>query len=135
MALRLTSIAMRVVHVISNLGLGGAETMLVRLVREQAGGTVEHAVISFLPGGVYAQTLRDLGAEVIELEGTRSLRSAALLRPLRRCAGARQAGPRAGLDVSRQRRRLAGGDRWAPAARRCCGASGRPWSASATTGR
>ena len=74
--------AMRVVHVISNLGLGGAETMLVRLIREQAGGTVEHAVISFLPGGVYAQTLRDLGVEVIELEGTRSLRSAALLRPL-----------------------------------------------------
>jgi glycosyltransferase involved in cell wall biosynthesis len=73
---------MRVVHIISNLGLGGAETMLVRLVREQAGGTVEHAVISFLPGGVYAQTLRDLGAEVIEFEGTRSLRSAALLRPL-----------------------------------------------------
>ena len=73
---------MRVVHVISNLGLGGAETMLVRLVRQQAGGTIEHAVISFLAGGVYTQTLRDLGVEVIELEGTRSLRSAALLRPL-----------------------------------------------------
>ena len=73
---------MRVVHVISNLGLGGAETMLVRLVRKQAGGGVEHAVVSFLPGGVYAAELRDLGVEVIELEGTRSFKSAALLRPL-----------------------------------------------------
>jgi len=73
---------MRVVHVISNLGLGGAETMLVRLVREQVGRTLSHSVISFLPGGAYAGTLRGLGAQVIELEGRRSLRSAALLRPL-----------------------------------------------------
>jgi glycosyltransferase involved in cell wall biosynthesis len=73
---------MRVVHVISNLGLGGAETMLVRLVREHAGKTTSHSVVSFLPGGVYAEVLRELGVEVIELEGQRSLKSAALLRPL-----------------------------------------------------
>ena len=73
---------MRVIHVISNLGIGGAETMLVRLVREHAGTTVSHSVVSFLPGGVYAPVLRELGVEVTELEGTRSLRSAALLRPL-----------------------------------------------------
>ena len=73
---------MRVVHVISNLGIGGAETMLVRLVREHAGTTLSHSVVSFLPGGVYAPVLRELGADVIELEGTRSLSAAALLRPL-----------------------------------------------------
>jgi glycosyltransferase involved in cell wall biosynthesis len=73
---------MRVVHVISNLGIGGAETMLVRLVREHVGKTLSHSVVSFLPGGVYAEVLRELGAEVIELEGQRSLKSAALLRPL-----------------------------------------------------
>lgn len=73
---------MRIVHVISNLGIGGAETMLVRLVREHAGKSTTHSVVSFLPGGVYAEVLRELGAEVVELEGQRSLRSAALLRPL-----------------------------------------------------
>lgn len=74
---------MRIVHVISNLGIGGAETMLVRLVRELTGkATTTHSVVSFLPGGVYAEVLRELGAEVIELDGQRSLRSAALLRPL-----------------------------------------------------
>ena len=46
---------MRVVHVISNLGFGGAETMLVRLVRQQVGTTLSHSVISFLPGGAYAR--------------------------------------------------------------------------------
>ena len=73
---------MRVIHVISNLGIGGAETMLVRLVREHAGTSLSHSVVSFLPGGEYAPVLRELGVEVTELEGTRSLRSAALLRPL-----------------------------------------------------
>src|SRR5262245_51994210 len=73
---------MRVVHVISNLGIGGAETMLVRLVCELKGKTVAHSVVSFLAGGVYVEVLRELGVEVIELEGTRSFRSAALLRPL-----------------------------------------------------
>ena len=73
---------MRVVHVISNLGIGGAETMLVRLLREHVGTSLSHSVVSFLPGGVTAEVLRELGAEVIELEGQRSLKSAALLRPL-----------------------------------------------------
>lgn len=73
---------MRIIHVISNLGIGGAETMLVRLIREHAGKSISHSVVSFLPGGVYAEVLRELGCEVVELEGQRSLRSAALLRPL-----------------------------------------------------
>ncbi len=73
---------MHIVHVISNLGIGGAETMLVRLVRELSGSGDRHTVVSFLPGGVYTEILRDLGTEVIELEGTRSLQSIALWRPL-----------------------------------------------------
>jgi glycosyltransferase involved in cell wall biosynthesis len=73
---------MRIVHVISNLGIGGAETMLVRLVREQAGKPISHSVVSFLPGGAYAEVLRELGTEVVELKGERSVRSANLLRPL-----------------------------------------------------
>jgi glycosyltransferase involved in cell wall biosynthesis len=73
---------MHIVHVISNLGIGGAETMLVRLIRELSAGADRHTVVSFLPGGVYTEVLRDLGSEVIELEGTRSLQSIALWRPL-----------------------------------------------------
>jgi glycosyltransferase involved in cell wall biosynthesis len=73
---------MHIVHVISNLGIGGAETMLVRLIRELSGSGDKHTVVSFLPGGEYNEVLRELGSEVIELEGTRSLQSIALWRPL-----------------------------------------------------
>ena len=126
---------MRVVHVISNLGLGGAETMLVRLVRQQAGTTPSHSVISFLPGGAYAETLRELGVQVIELEGRRSLRSAALLRPLG--AALARARPRtscrAGCTTATSL--LPWRRWWDIVARPCSGASGRPWSGSATIGR
>src|SRR5215510_423495 len=70
---------MHVVHIISNLGIGGAEIALMRLVRHQAGGPIRHSVISMLPGGPNAIRLREAGAEVIELPGTRSIAATRLL--------------------------------------------------------
>ena len=75
---------MRVAHLISGLGLGGAEGTLSSIVRQLAGNGIAHSVISMLPHGARAAVLRADGAEVIELEGARnSLRSLGLVRPLR----------------------------------------------------
>ena len=75
---------MRVAHLISGLGLGGAEGTLSGIVRQLAGNGIAHSVISMLPHGARAAVLRADGAEVIELEGARSsLASVRLVRPLR----------------------------------------------------
>lgn len=54
---------MHVVHIISGLGQGGAETVLHRLVTAPGGGVV-HTVISLSDEGVYGPRLRNAGVTV-----------------------------------------------------------------------
>jgi glycosyltransferase involved in cell wall biosynthesis len=54
-------------HVITTLGLGGAERMLSSLVTARPGADVTHSVASLVPGGAYASRLRDAGVPVTEL--------------------------------------------------------------------
>lgn len=71
----------RVVHVISNLGTGGAENMLLRLMETEAAASRagDHTVISLLSGGALADRIRALGVDLIELGASRSLKTALLL--------------------------------------------------------
>jgi glycosyltransferase involved in cell wall biosynthesis len=73
---------MRVVHVISNLGIGGAELSLCSLVERLSCKGVDHVVVSLLPGGVLRPRLEEAGARVIELDGRRGLGGVLLLREL-----------------------------------------------------
>lgn len=75
----------RVVHVISNLGTGGAENMLLRLLEREAEASRagEHAVISLLSDGALVPQVRALGVELHELGASRSLKTALLLPRLR----------------------------------------------------
>ncbi len=57
----------RILHVITSLGLGGAERMLSSLVTSDAREPVAHAVVSLIPGGAYAGRLREAGVPVTEL--------------------------------------------------------------------
>ena len=57
----------RVLHVITTLGLGGAERMLSSLVTARSPVDITHAVASLIPGGVYAGELREAGIPVTEL--------------------------------------------------------------------
>jgi len=71
----------RVVHVISNLGTGGAENMLLRLMENEAAASRagDHTVISLLSGGALADRIRSLGVDLVELGASRSLRTTLLL--------------------------------------------------------
>lgn len=71
----------RVVHVISNLGTGGAENMLLRLMETEAKASraCDHTVVSLLSGGALAERIRTLGVDLMELGASRSLRTALLL--------------------------------------------------------
>lgn len=64
---------MRIVHVISNLSIGGAENALCTLIETDSDSARDHVVISVLPGGVFADRLRENGTRVVELSATRSL--------------------------------------------------------------
>src|SRR4051794_4412366 len=57
----------RILHVITDLYLAGAETMLARLVAARPGLADETTVVSLLPDGFHAEGLRAAGATVIEL--------------------------------------------------------------------
>ena len=60
------SVPNRVLHIITDLGQGGAEAVLYRLI----GATTddfEHAVVSLHQEGVYGQPLRDRGVSVTAL--------------------------------------------------------------------
>jgi len=57
---------MRILHVITDLNVGGAETMLYRLVQEMAGR--EHRVVSLTGPGPIGDRLRRLGVETQALE-------------------------------------------------------------------
>lgn len=74
---------MRIVHLISNLGLGGAETSLSGLVEATRGIDAAHTVISMLPHGALRDRLERAGAKVIELRGKRGVRGALLLGSIR----------------------------------------------------
>ncbi|MEM8811183.1 MAG: glycosyltransferase [Pseudomonadota bacterium] len=69
----------RVVHLISNLGTGGAETMLLRLLRSESARASDHCVISLLSDGPLAADIRALGVDLVELGARRSLSAAGLL--------------------------------------------------------
>ncbi|UVO39196.1 glycosyltransferase [Bradyrhizobium arachidis] len=76
---------MRIVHVITGLGFGGAESSLCSLIEESQlrNRTLKHIVVSILSGGPLRLRLEQAGARVIELSGTRG---AAGLLAMRRLA-------------------------------------------------
>lgn len=57
----------RVLHVITGLGVGGAESMLAALVGARS-TRLEHFVASLSPNGFYATAIRDKGTPVTELD-------------------------------------------------------------------
>jgi glycosyltransferase involved in cell wall biosynthesis len=59
--------SLRVLHVITGLDVGGAETMLVALVSDSRRAGMSPSVVSLLPNGVLAPTLRRAGIELAEL--------------------------------------------------------------------
>lgn len=59
---------MRVLHVITALGVGGAERMLLKLLGARALSGYEQWVVSMLPGGAMAGPMRAAGAHVHELD-------------------------------------------------------------------
>lgn len=59
---------LRVLHVITGLGTGGAEMMLLKLVSEQPPGGIEHAVVSLDRDGTLAPRFRKAGVEVTSLD-------------------------------------------------------------------
>ena len=75
----------RVLHVITDLGQGGAEAVLYRLVGATRDG-FEHAVVSLHQDGVYGKPLRDRGVSVTALEMPRGRVTIGGLRMLRRIA-------------------------------------------------
>jgi len=58
---------MRITHVISNLGAGGAEMMLYRLVSVLARKQVQCNVISLMDGGIFGEKIQALGVPVTAL--------------------------------------------------------------------
>lgn len=59
---------MRVLHVITALGVGGAERMLLKLLAAPALARYEQQVVAMLPGGAMAEPMRATGARVHELD-------------------------------------------------------------------
>src|SRR5688572_14786274 len=59
---------MRVLHVITALGVGGAERMLLKLLEARALSGIEQRVVTMLPGGVLATSMRAAGVQVDELD-------------------------------------------------------------------
>ncbi len=58
---------MKILHVITSLGSGGAEGMLYRLI-QASNDTVEHSVICINKGGKYVSFLREAGIDVLVLD-------------------------------------------------------------------
>ena len=59
---------MRVLHVITALGVGGAENMLLKLLQAPGLSPVRQQVIAMLPGGAMAGACRATGAQVDEVD-------------------------------------------------------------------
>jgi glycosyltransferase involved in cell wall biosynthesis len=71
----------RVVHVTSGLGLGGAETMLYRLVRLlHRPGEQEHSIITLTDGSSFDFSSFGVPVEVVDLRGKGLFRGLAMLR-------------------------------------------------------
>jgi glycosyltransferase involved in cell wall biosynthesis len=66
----------RVLHVITGLGVGGAESMLVSLLTTH-NAELDQSVVSLMPDGFHATRLRDQGIAVDELDLHRPSRAAA----------------------------------------------------------
>ena len=73
---------LRILHVITGLNLGGAETWLVRLVAGLDRSRFDCRVVSLIPEGVLAAPLRKLGVQVESLGMSRGMPSLAALRQL-----------------------------------------------------
>ena len=65
-----------VMHVITSLDIGGAETMLARLVTGDGAGSVSHSVVSLKPGGALRASMEADGIVVRDLGIGRKLGSA-----------------------------------------------------------
>ena len=57
---------MKVLHIITSLGPGGAEGMLYRLIKSTS-NSIEHSVICLNKGGKYVSLMRDLNVDVLVL--------------------------------------------------------------------
>jgi hypothetical protein len=79
----------KVLHIITDLGQGGAEAVLYRLVTVTADG-FKHEVVSLHDEGVYAQPLRERGVSVTALGMPRGSLTIAALRRLQRLIAAYQ---------------------------------------------
>ena len=73
----------RVLHVITDLGQGGAEAVLYRLIGATSDG-FEHAVVSLHQEGVYGKPMRDRGISIAALGMARGRVTIEGLRQLRR---------------------------------------------------
>src|ERR1700709_631611 len=62
---------MKILHIISGLGVGGAEMLLLRLIRESNGDGTEHRVIVLSGHDALCGQVRSAGAQV-EILGMRS---------------------------------------------------------------
>lgn len=58
----------RVIHVISGLKVGGAETVLLRLIASSAGSPYTHTVVALTPGGGMRERFAAAGIDVLELD-------------------------------------------------------------------
>ena len=58
---------MRLLHVITALGVGGAENMLLKLLTARSLAHIDQRVVAMLPGGAMAASMRAVGAVVDEL--------------------------------------------------------------------
>ena len=58
----------RILHVIPDLGIGGAEMMLTQIITTQDLRQTEMMVVSLLPGGMYADQIRKAGGTIVELD-------------------------------------------------------------------
>ncbi len=71
---------MRILHVISNLMSGGAESMLTKVIEATQGPDFEHVVVTFIEGGLFADRLATCGVRIIGLGQERGHPARALLR-------------------------------------------------------
>ncbi len=75
---------MRILHVITGLGSGGAENMLVNVVRALPAPRFEHVVVALTSGGAMRAAAAAAGARVIDFELSRSVQVVRTLRRLGR---------------------------------------------------
>ncbi|HRJ68245.1 MAG TPA: glycosyltransferase [Beijerinckiaceae bacterium] len=71
---------MRILHVISNLMSGGAESMLTKVVEALPAPRFEHAVVTFVNGGLFADRLGEAGVPIFGLGQQKGQAARALLR-------------------------------------------------------